>query len=283
MAVMVALRHIQRDTNGSLRYKRRVPKSIQPLFGGKQYFIKVLGRTEAEALVSYGPYHKHVETLIRLAKARGGELTPMQLAEKNRALLTEWGANPCGPGADGNEGLWRDAAAERLLEKYPRDVQTGEYIGISVEDAGLAEALLSGVELQEEEPTLTDAFAFYLKEKGKANPTERSQQENRLHYVQRIALETLRADKKLSEIKRPEARAIRDALLATGMKPASVQRRLKDLSAVFTFAAIEHGVEVASPFRSLPLPPKAVAGTPPRIPLTEQPIAAMYMPSSDTN
>ncbi len=70
MAVMVALRHIQRDTNGSLRYKRRVPKSIQPLFGGKQYFIKVLGRTEAEALVSYGPYHKHVETLIRLAKAR---------------------------------------------------------------------------------------------------------------------------------------------------------------------------------------------------------------------
>ena len=276
MAVMVALKHILRDTNGSLRYKRRVPKSIQPLFGGKQYFIKVLGRTEAEALVSYGPYHKHIETLIRLAKARGGELTPMQLAEKNRALLTEWGANPGGPGADGNEGLWRDAAAERLLEKYPRDVQTGEYIGISVEDASLAEALFSGVTRQEEEPTLTDAFAFYLKEKGKANPTERSRQENRLHFVQRIALETLRSDMKLSDIKRPEARAIRDALLATGMKPASVQRRLKDLSAVFRFAAIEHSVEAVSPFSSLPMPAETSEGRRGRPPLPEQLIAAMY-------
>ena len=140
MAVIVALKHIQQDTNGSFRYKRRVPKSIQPLFGGKLYFIKVLGRTEAEALVSYGPYHKHIETMIRLAKAGGGELTPMQLAEKNRALLIEWGADPGGQGTNENEELWRDAAAEALLEKYPRDVRTGKYTGVSVEDESLAKA-----------------------------------------------------------------------------------------------------------------------------------------------
>ncbi len=83
MAVMVALKHILRDTNGSLRYKRRVPKSIQPLFGGKQHFIKVLGRTEAEALVSYGPYHKHVETLTLLhhTGARLGEIAGLAMAD----------------------------------------------------------------------------------------------------------------------------------------------------------------------------------------------------------
>jgi hypothetical protein len=132
MAVTVALKHIQCDTNGSLRYKRRVPKDIQPLFGGREYFIKVLGKTKAEALARYGPYHKHVERLIRLAKARGGTLTPMQLAERNRALLIEWGADPDSQGVDENEMLWREVAADALLEKYPRDVQTGEYSGISV-------------------------------------------------------------------------------------------------------------------------------------------------------
>ena len=74
----------------------------------------------------------------------------MQLAEKNRALLIEWGADPDSQGVDENEGLWRDAAAERLLERYPRDVQTGEYIGISVENESLAKALLSGVTRQED-------------------------------------------------------------------------------------------------------------------------------------
>ncbi|MEO9682602.1 MAG: hypothetical protein ABJF86_10160 [Tateyamaria sp.] len=110
--------------SGNLTYRRRVPEVLQARIG-KTEFIKVLGKTQADALLVYGPYHNHIEHLIALAKGGVTGLSPAEQRDRLTALLTERGANPYSAGRDDNERTWRGEAAEQLVGRY-QDHTTGE-------------------------------------------------------------------------------------------------------------------------------------------------------------
>lgn len=225
----------------------------------------------------YGVVHGHFEAL--LFEAKNGNVapkTPMALAQKYITLFEEWGYNPRGTARSEQEATERDAIADAILNKYPRDTSTGDYKGVKTEDAFLVRALYASITEQVDEPRLSDAFDFYLKEKKKADPTKRKLQEQAIARVRKIALTTLKEDKKLSEITRDDARKIRDALLATGVKTATVQRRLKTLSAVYTFVAREFDLDPRSPFSALTMPDPGTVNRETRDPLPQPVIEAMY-------
>ncbi|MDF2234549.1 tyrosine-type recombinase/integrase [Albimonas sp. CAU 1670] len=127
-------------------------------------------------------------------------------------------------------------------------------------------------------PTLCEAFEFYLAERRKDDPTERHQQELAIARVRTIALKVLKEDRPLTEIKRQDARAIRDHMLGTGVKPITVKRRLSDLSAVFRLMALEHDLDPRSPFSGLSMPQdeEGLSRRQLRLPLPKEVIDAMY-------
>ncbi|SDX97264.1 Site-specific recombinase XerD [Albimonas donghaensis] len=125
---------------------------------------------------------------------------------------------------------------------------------------------------------MCEAFEFYLEERRKQDPTERHQQELAIARVRTIALKVLKNDRPLTEIKRQDARAIRDHMLGTGVKPITVKRRLSDLSAVFRLMALEHDLDPRSPFTGLSMPQddEGLSRRQLRLPLSDAVINAMY-------
>jgi len=65
----VTVEYLQQVKSGSYQYRRRIPKILQGRVKERE-FIKVLGKTQKEALLRYGSYHEHVEHLISLTAFR---------------------------------------------------------------------------------------------------------------------------------------------------------------------------------------------------------------------
>jgi hypothetical protein len=146
----LSVKHLQTDKNGFIRYRRRVPDYAKA-FVGKSEFVKVLGKTENEALGNYGTYHRECEHLISLAKGGAISASPMVQSERIEALLRNMGADPFSSGEDDNELAWRAAKADEILFKYKEDPDTGRPVGISTDDALLLGALQSGVSREKAE------------------------------------------------------------------------------------------------------------------------------------
>jgi len=53
MKADLKLKHVKIDANGRYRYRRRAPQVLQATLGITE-FIKVLGKTEREAISAYG-------------------------------------------------------------------------------------------------------------------------------------------------------------------------------------------------------------------------------------
>jgi hypothetical protein len=88
-----SLRYTQLDQNGCWRYRRRVPDRLRPLLG-KTEFVKVLGRTEAEALHAFGLYHRHVETILKHGRPLGGADTFLDVRRRAMQVVREMGWDP---------------------------------------------------------------------------------------------------------------------------------------------------------------------------------------------
>ena len=158
------------DRTGSFEYRRRVPKSLEKLVT-KREFLKVLGKTQSEAVMRYGAEHEKIEHLVSLAKFGVTGLSPMEQSKKLAALLESWDADPHSAGRDDNERTWRGEAAAQLVDKY-QDPASGEYVGVPEEDGLLASALLGGVSKETPQVTVTDAFAAYLEENALKIPEQ---------------------------------------------------------------------------------------------------------------
>lgn len=104
------------DRTGSFEYRRRVPKSLEKLVA-KREFLKVLGKTQSEAVMRYGAEHEKIEHLVSLAKFGVTGLSPMEQSKKLAALLESWDADPHSAGRDDNERTWRGEAAAQLVDK----------------------------------------------------------------------------------------------------------------------------------------------------------------------
>ena len=64
----LSMRYVQKDANGRLRYRRVIPKRLRPFFGGKSELLKVLGKTEEEALQHYAKVSLHFNKRLDAAK-----------------------------------------------------------------------------------------------------------------------------------------------------------------------------------------------------------------------
>ena len=64
----VTVKYLRKNKRtGSFEYRRRVPKVLEGTVT-KREFIKVLGRTQNEAMIHYGREHERIEHIIGLAK-----------------------------------------------------------------------------------------------------------------------------------------------------------------------------------------------------------------------
>lgn len=241
----------QNKRTGSFEYRRRVPKVLEGLVK-KREFLKVLGKTQSEALTHYGREHERIEHIINLAKYGVTGLTPLEQSTRLAVLLESWGADPHSRGRDDNERTWREEAAAQLVDKY-QDPTTGEYIGIPEADGTLAGVLLAGVSKETPQVTVMDAFAAYLAENAHKIPEQRRKQEQRFRRSEKNLIFVLRGNKPLHEIKRADARAWRDLRL-NQVAPSTVRRERNDIGAVFSWAISEmDGAGEVNPFRGMKL------------------------------
>jgi integrase len=242
----------QDPRNGNWLYRRRVPKVLKELVK-KTEFVQTLGRTKQDALVNYGPTHQKIEHLKALAERGYQELSPAETREGMIALLEEWGADPFSGGRDENERTWREVEAERLVGPYQDDL-TGEYDEVPKDKDELASALLVGVSEDRPEPTITDAFKFYLKENLKGTAEKQKKDTQRLRRAERDLLAAVGSDKFLSQLKREDARKWRDMRLSANVSPATVRREKNTICAVINLARSELDASGENPFSQLKLP-----------------------------
>ncbi len=252
------MKYLKQDgRSGSYVYRRRVPKALAEVVK-KREFIKVLGKTLAEAMMRYGSEHERVEHLVTLAKNGVTGLSPTEQADRLAALLESWGADPHGKGRDTNERTWREEAANKLVEPY-QDVETGEYVGVPADDEVVAKALLRGVARSAASTTVTDAFKFYLTENAKELPEQRKKQVLRLMRSEKNLIFVLGKDKPLSDLTKADARAWRDMRAGQGVSPATIRRERNDIGAVISLAISElDGTGSENPFHQMKI--KGAAG-----------------------
>lgn len=180
--------------------------------------------------------------------------TPFEQFSRSRSQLRalnldlEWG----GPeDEDDPEALMREVIAEQVAEKYPLDTE-GNRVGIAAEDRALIHALLLGQRQQRPDPTLEDAKRLYLKERVRDDETKQLE----LERVFKLVKEALGKSRKLSSLKREDAKEVRDHML-DGRKASSVDRYLNVVRAVINHAIREFDLAgVTNPFMNLEAAPK---------------------------
>lgn len=269
------MKHVIRPKrDNSYVYKRRVPVALKELYRDA-HFIRTLGHTEAEALANYGTYHQRVEHIIALARGGVTGLSPREQQDRLKALLLAWGADPHGPGRDDNERTWRGEAAGKLVDRH-QDPRTGEYEGVPERDAAIAGALIAGVPKEAPQPTITDAFRFYLEEKGHTLPEKHKKLVQRLRRAERRLIEVVGGDKQVAELTRQDARTWRDRRLAAGVAVATVKREKNDISAVIGLAQAELDAGGVNPFRGLVMSKATKSRQEEREPLPVEVINGVY-------
>jgi len=140
----------------------------------------------------------------------------------------------------------------------------------------LVGALLSGVSKEKPEPTITDAFKFYLTEHPMESDFKRKKQKQRLQRVEHWLLKTIKEDKSLSKVNRSDARQLRDARIKSGVSVGTIKREFNDIRAVFNFARSELDVTTDNPFVGLKMPTEEEASSEKVKPLDQEVILKIY-------
>lgn len=264
----LVLKYVQRTKTGRWRYRRRVPDQLQSILG-KREFVRSLGETERQALRSYPRVHAEAEAQLRSAVqqlverklADSREATPSTRFEAHAQamkLLVEYGydvgSNAFDSDDNGHDWAIRTAIADQIASKYPED-EEGHPVGVSPRDTEAVRILYSmGSQPSQPPPTLLDAKRLYIEERvtGTRDEPRKCQ---RVDRVCKFVTEALGRNPLIAELKRQDARAVRDFMLAKrGMRPATAQRYLNDIRAIITLAIDHFDLErVRNPFNKLRL------------------------------
>ncbi|MER9073657.1 tyrosine-type recombinase/integrase [Mesorhizobium sp. M0904] len=260
----IDVKHIQKRGLAGWRYRRKIPKKLQAA-AGKLEILVPLGATEHQALKAYPKVHARAEQQLRLwsqphrvSQGGGHDNVPSPTAfeqfRRSRSQLRALNLDPewSGPeDEDDPEALAREVIAEQIAGKYPVDPD-GNPVGIAVEDRALLHALLLSQRQQRPDPTLEDAKRLYLKERVGDDETKQME----LDRVFKLVGEALGKDRKLSSLKREDAKEVRDHML-DGRKASSVDRYLNVVRAVINHAVREFDLAgVINPFMNLEAAPK---------------------------
>ncbi|TIL43656.1 tyrosine-type recombinase/integrase [Mesorhizobium sp.] len=260
----IDVKHIQKRGKAGWRYRRKIPKELRAA-AGKLEILITLGSTEQEALRAYPKAHAQAEQQLRLwsrpqnaVQSHGSSSTPspteFEQFRLSRARLKALNLDPEWSGAEDAEdpeALARELIAEHIADKYPVD-ERGHPVGIGTEDRALIHALVLGDRQHRPDPTLEDAKRLYLKERVGEDETKRME----LDRVFKLVRDALGKDRKLSSLKREDAKEVRDHML-DGRKASSVDRYLNVVRAVINHAIREFDlVGVINPFMNLEAAPK---------------------------
>ena len=272
--VTFTMKYVLIDANGRYRYRRGIPKRLRGIFGGKREFLKVLGKTEAEALLQYPKISAHFDEKLNAAK----KLLPTGNANEARNRI-ELAKNfdalgiSTGRALSVDEEHYRDAIADDVLNTLAQDPDTGEYVDVPEEKDALIRALYTGID--NTNLTIADAFAYYLEAKAKKNDVERRKQLTRYKNAERILEDTIGLDRPIAALCRQNARSVLNKLLQSDRAVSTAKRYLKDICAVINFAMIEHDLSCQNPFSRIELPDDGKSARNSRISMPDRVVQAV--------
>ena len=166
------MKHLRIEPDGRRKYRRRVSKELQSTLG-KTEFVKMPGKTEAEALRNYGPCHDHIERILRSANPKDEAAQLVEIKKGVEAQLQELGLDLYSSGFTEDERIARSEEADSVLREYTANPKTGspDAEDVSLKDGARVTALMSGAYRIEAELSITQAFDFYLSERWGLIPT----------------------------------------------------------------------------------------------------------------
>lgn len=281
----LTLKYAEKTKAGGWQYRRRVPKAVSSIIT-KREFKQKLGETQNDAQVAWAKYHAQVEREIAAANRRISEGESVQSgAATDRETYTEAQRRVHDLVAHGASDRERELMADSFASSYPLDPEHDTPIGATKVDEYTINLLRLGPkQYPAPEPTLSDATAFYLKERpSDESPEVRQRFEGTVSRIVLMVRKALGRDPALTSLTREDARQVRDYMLdrvkSTGerISPASVARDMNGLKALINFAAVEMPLPATfqNPFNKLnlgqvrgrasdgekrdPLPPKVLA------------------------
>lgn len=257
--------HLQKRGKSAWRYRRKIPPPLRPHFGNKHEIVIPLGRTEAEAVRKWPKVHADVERLLteaskpnRPASRNTTPVTPLEQFRFAAAHVRGLGLDPewTGPESDDDpEAIARDVIADSILATYPeRDIDDdpespdyGHPRSLNARDVAVLRALGGMGRQQRPEPTLEDARKLYLAEKVRGDKKKTNQLEQVFGHIDAA----LGKDRKLSSLRREDAKEVRDYMFA-GRSAATVERYLNTVRAMINHAVKEFDLAgVRNPFMGL--------------------------------
>jgi integrase len=257
----MTVRYVRPFKGGVLYYYRRIPKDVQHHYPGRIFRKVSLGTKDPQvAAKKVAPLVTKDEALwktLRSPKAGEVGLTPRETRDAAMAILDRLGLEP--GSAFREVGPLELSARDELIQtfeyKYGHEFMEPQSEG---DDWTINNQVLNSAEreawrLINEDPKkrrvlLSDALDSYLCNHDKGHQ-KRFQQATKFAINQ--VIEAV-GDLPLEEYHRQEATKVRDHMLATGVKTASVRRRLNTIKAVFARARLEFDLQaIANPFERL--------------------------------
>lgn len=270
----LVLKYVKETAAGTWHYRRKVvPKALIPIIGRRE-LKRFLGATEREALRVYPAVHAEFEKVLAAAArpvGTHGGVEAVDAYDKARALLQDALA---AMGKHGAGGTLRDLYADSAVAAYPLNA-VGEPVGMPEAERLYVNALRAGGDVKRPAPSVEDARDLYLKDKIAGSGNEGGKR-NRVALVVGLVQKVVGKGKLLAALERPDARAVKDHMLAElGMKPATARRYVNDIRAMITHGITEFGLRgVDNPFVGLEIKVDTVAKDE-RKPFTEAQIRAV--------
>ncbi|WP_340161321.1 tyrosine-type recombinase/integrase [uncultured Hoeflea sp.] len=256
----VMMKYVQKRGKQGWRYRRKVPEGLRTVLG-KIEIVVPLGKSQAEMMRRYPQVHARAEALLSSATAQAGRTPARQqtaasereLFEATKGFLRNKGFDPTfdmvvdlDDPKSVAEWAARSYAADRLVDEYDIDPETGDPSGISHIDYLRIRALNEGLPTPPA-PTFADAVKLYRKEQIGAN-TKRQMQLDRILDLFKAAISL---DTPLTKISRSDARQVRDEML-DHVSSSSVERYLNTVRAVINFGLNEYDLRgLSNPFQGV--------------------------------
>jgi len=256
----VIMKYVQKRGKQGWRYRRKVPEGLRAVLGQTEIVIP-LGKSQAEMMRRYPQVHARAEVLLSSATAQAGRTPARQqtaaskreLFEATKVSLRDRGFDPTFDmvvDLDDPKSVaaWaaRSHAADRLVDEYNIDPETGDPVGVSISDYLLIRALNGGLPTPPA-PTFADAAKLYRKVEIGDN-TKRQMQLDRILVLFKAALSV---DTPLTKISRSDARQVRDEML-DHVSASSAERYLNTVRAVFNYGLKEYDVQgLSNPFHGV--------------------------------
>jgi integrase len=243
---------------GTFSFRIAVPLNLREAAGKRELKKALKTDSPSKALAMAMRLHDDAKALFEKLQSTAAEATPQALYEAANAWAANQGFDPTQPisrNPDDGMAIARDMVADTLSES----VKAGKATAF---DEFKLDALRG--DLKRPVPTFRDAVTLYLKERNDPKmrtTTEHNIFEQMVRRYENYLLASLKKDKPLTEFTRKDGRDFRDFLQAPmvpgdgekskALKPASVDKAIRIIRAIFNHAVLEWELNIPNPFAKL--------------------------------